>query len=218
MLRPYADGYSSMPDDLEKHHHRRSIRLSGYDYAQAGAYFVTICTQYRECLFGEIADGGLRLNEAGRIVEKWWAKLAEKFLSAEIDEFVVMPNHLHGIIVLVGAAPWGRPGGDNVRVGAAPCGRPGEMKTGYPHGGAPTLGDIVDWFKTMTTNNYIRGVKQRGWASFPRKLWQRNYYEHVIRNEDELHRIREYIQTNPLRWELDRENPARRGEDEFDLG
>jgi REP element-mobilizing transposase RayT len=186
-------------------HQRRSMRLSGYDYSQPGMYFVTICTQDRECLFGKIADGGLRLNEAGQMVEKWWAKLAEKFLSTETDEFVLMPNHLHGIIIFGG--------GD---VGAAPCGRPGETKTGHPHGGAPTVGDIIDWFKTMTTNDYIRGVKHGRWVPFSGKLWQRNYYEHVIRNEDDLRRIREYIQTNPLRGELDRENPAKQGEDEFD--
>jgi putative transposase len=129
-------------------HDRRTLRLQGYDYAQAGAYFVTVCTQNRECLFGEIAGEEMKLNKAGRMVEKWWAKLLEKF-PAEIDEFVIMPNHVHGIIVLVGAAPCGRPGGVVVR-----------PKTGHPHGGAPTLGDVMDWFKTMTTNDYVRGVKR----------------------------------------------------------
>ena len=84
-------------------HHRRSIRLKGYDYTQAGAYFVTICTQHRECFFGEIIDGAMQLNDAGQMVEKWWAELTHKFPSVETDEYIVMPNHFHGIIVIVGA-------------------------------------------------------------------------------------------------------------------
>lgn len=191
-------------------HNRRSIRLKGYDYAQAGAYFVTICTQDRECLFGEIAAGEMELSDAGRMVERWWTKLTKKFPLAEIGEFIVMPNHFHGIVMLVGAAPCGRPGRETVL--EVPSGgrsqRHDQPGTGHPHGGAPTLGDLVDWFKTMTTNDYIRGVKQRGWVSFPGKLWQRNYHEHIIRNEDELSRIREYIVNNPLQWAVDRENPS----------
>ena len=105
--------------DTSGKHHRRSIRLPGYDYSQPGMYFVTICTQDRECLFGEIMDGELRPNAAGQMIEKWWAKLVAKFSSIEIDEFVVMPNHLHGILVLVGASRRG-----DTRVGAAPCSRP----------------------------------------------------------------------------------------------
>src|ERR1041385_4734636 len=105
-------------------------------------------------------------------------------------------------------------------VGAAPCGRPNAphsayrsgsatmdlQGTGHPHRGAPTLGDIVDWFKTMTTNDYIRGVKQQGWRPFPGKLWQRNYYEHIIRSEEDLYSIRSYVAANPMRWAMDREN------------
>ncbi|MGH7963319.1 MAG: hypothetical protein ACRERD_16110, partial [Candidatus Binatia bacterium] len=112
-------------------HHRRSLRLQGYDYAQAGAYFATICTQQRECVFGKIAAGEMRLNEAGRMVERWWAKLTEKFPSVETDAFIIMPNHMHGIVVLVGAAPCGRPG-EEVRGGVPRCTQAGG---GHPHGG-----------------------------------------------------------------------------------
>lgn len=188
-------------------HHRRSLRLQGYDYAQAGAYFVTICTQNRACLFGEIVDEKMRVNDVGRMVERWWEKLPEKFPATEIDEFIIMPNHLHGIVVLVGAAPCGRPGG--VAVADASGLARARLKAGHPHGGAPTLGDIMSWFKTMTTNDYLRGVKQRGWTSFPGKLWQRNYYEHIIRDDAALDRIRQYIAENPLRWATDDENLQR---------
>ena len=132
--------------------HRRSIRLKGYDYAQPGVYFVTICVQHRECLFGTIVDGEMRLNDAGQMVESWWNRLPGKFPTIETDEFVVMPNHVHGIIAIV------EPGG----VVANPCVRP---RSGQTHGSA-TFGKTVQWFKTMTTNAYIRGVKQDGWELF----------------------------------------------------
>jgi len=168
--------------------HRRSIRLQGYDYSQAGAYFITICVQQRECLFGEIIGDEMWLNDAGRMVERWWAELGNKFPSVETDEYVVMPNHFHGIVVIVRADL---------------CVRPYSKGT---HAGM-SLPEIVQWFKTMTTNEYIRGVKQHGWIPFPVQLWQRNYYERIIRNEEELCRIRQYIADNPAQWVHDRENP-----------
>ncbi len=162
--------------------HRRSIRLRDHDYSQVGAYFVTICVQHRECLFGDIVDDEMRLNDAGRMVERWWGELGNKFPSVEPAEYVVMPNHFHGIIVIVGADL---------------CVRP--------------IPEIVQWFKTMTTNEYIREVKQQGWVPLPGQLWQRNYYERVIRNEEELCRIRQYIADNPAQWGQDRENPGMDG-------
>jgi len=180
-------------------HHRRSIRLKGYDYSQAGAYFVTVCTQGRVCLFGGVVEGEMRVNVAGRMVEKWWAELSNKFPNVETDEYNVMPNHFHGIVVIVGA---------DLRVCPEPTGAHDEI-TGA-HTGAP-LPEIVQWFKTMTTNEYIRGVKTSRWPLCPGRLWQRNYYEHIIRNEESLNRIREYIANNPLQWEVDRENPNRIG-------
>lgn len=184
-------------------HHRRSIRLNDYDYSQAGAYFVTACNQGRESLLGEVMDGEMILNDAGRMVEQWWLELNNKFPDIKTDTFMVMPNHFHGIIMIVGAAL--KPA-QNDTVGAALCGRPG-FTEGQPHGVAPTLGTIMDWYKTMTTNEYIRHVKQDNWLPFPGKLWQRNYHERVIRNDEELNRVREYIMHNPARWAEDEDNP-----------
>jgi putative transposase len=175
--------------------HRRSIRLKGYDYSQPGAYFITICTQDRACLFGEVVDGEMRLNDAGQMVQDVWDELPAFYPGVQTDAFIVMPNHIHGIIILVGA-------------GSHAC----LDEIGQPQGVAPTrlsLPDVVHRFKTMTTKRYIDGVKKFGWTPFRRRLWQRNYYEHIIRNDHALQRIREYIWTNPLRWHLDRENPNR---------
>ena len=172
-------------------HHRRSIRLSGYDYSSPGAYFVTICTKDRLCLFGEIINDEMRVNDAGCMIEKYWLKLPNKFPHIQINSFITMPNHFHGIIKIVGADPRVCPDKENEK-GA--------------HTGAP-LHKVVQWFKTMTTNAYIKGVKDSDWAGFPGKLWQRNYYEHVIRNDDSMNVIREYIEYNPSRWIDDVDNP-----------
>ncbi len=182
-------------------HHRRSIRLQGYDYSQAGAYFVTLCTQNRECLFGDIVNGDMRLNDAGRMVQAVWDEIPAHYPGIDIDAFIVMPNHIHGIIVIVGAAPCGRPD--------SACSPNGQARgnDGQARGPAPTelsLSDVVHRFKTMTTKRYVDGVKQNGWSPFAGKLWQRNYWEHIIRNEPELNRIREYIHNNPAQWKLDK--------------
>ncbi len=227
------------PNANLENHRRRSIRLRGYDYSQAGAYFVTICTQNREYLFGNIVGGEMISNDAGNMIQIVWDEIPSHYAGTEIDEFVVMPNHIHGIVVIaVGATPCGCPGttprgcpvtpprGCPV---TTPRGCPGVIgqargkgqprggasgENGQPRGVAPTvntvgpltLGDIVHRFKTMTTKRYADGVHQLNWRSFPGKLWQRNYWEHIVRNEGELNRIREYIHNNPLKWELDRLN------------
>jgi REP element-mobilizing transposase RayT len=202
-------------------HHRHSIRLQGYDYSKIGAYFVTVCTKNRECLFGEITDGRMVVNNIGRLIEKWWAELMNKFLFIETDIHVVMPNHFHGIIMnAVGAALCGRPDESRDQKKANHIGKGTHTGKGNHTGlplqvpkqtsrrhERPALGNIIDWFKTMTTNEYIRGIKLHVWSSFNGKLWQRNYYEHVIRNEKELNGIREYIMNNPIQWALDEENP-----------
>jgi putative transposase len=173
---------------------RRSIRLKGFNYAEPGSYFVTIVPQDRCCLFGEIIDGRMELNRAGEAMARWWVELTPKFTTVETDAFIVMPNHCHGIIVIR----------DPV-VGADLCVGPPNIRTGA-HVGAP-LPRIVQWFKTMTTNEYMRGVKSCGWPPFRGQLWQRSYYEHVIRGEEAMNRIRQYIIDNPSRWAFDRENP-----------
>jgi REP element-mobilizing transposase RayT len=176
-------------------HHRRSIRLRGYDYAGLGAYFVTICAHNRACLFGEIAEGNVRLNEAGHMVVQWWQELSQKFPSIEIDESIVMPNHVHGILAFIGAPLCGRPNPSNRE-------QPGRSRRA-----APTLGDVMTWLKTMTTNAYIRGVKDSGWNPFEGTLWQRNYYEHIIRDEHSLDALRRYIVDNPAKWPDDENHP-----------
>lgn len=160
-------------------HYRRSIRLRGYDYSQPGAYFVTICIKDRECLFGEVVEGKMQLNDAGRTVQAEWLRLPERFQSIGLDEFVIIPNHLHGIISV--GAPFMAPD------------EPGAINH------APTLGEMVRTFKAASTH-----AIRRSRASFQ---WQRNYYEHVIRNEHELALTREYIANNPAQWALDHENP-----------
>ncbi|MCX7088230.1 MAG: transposase [Methylococcales bacterium] len=168
-------------------HHRRSIRLKNYDYSQAGAYFVTICQQSRDCLFGHIADDHMVLNPAGNRVMRWYLELENKFPDIQCDACICMPNHLHFIVVNVGT---------DLRV------RP-EHATEGEHIGSP-LHRVVQWFKTMTTNEYIREVKQSQWPRFEGKLWQRDYWEHVVRNEADLERLREYIANNPKSWGLDK--------------
>ena len=180
-----------MQDIKYKQHNRRSIRLSGYDYAQSGAYFVTACIQKRVCLFGSITNGEMQLNDAGRIVQEVWRELPARFPQVRTDNFIVMPNHIHGI-VLVGAQF------------IAPSNSPpdiAESPTGSAIGSAPTLGEIIRAYKAISTREIHRTVK----ADFS---WQRNYYEHIVRNEESLNRIREYIVNNPIQWDFDRENPA----------
>ncbi len=168
---------------------RRSIRLRNYDYARPGAYFVTICVQGRACLLADAAEP-LALSAAGEMAARWWETVPDHYPAVRLDGFVVMPNHLHGILVL-GA---GRQDGH-----------------GCPAG--PALGAIVGWFKTMTTNAYLHGVKTAGWPAFEDRLWQRNYYERLIRDEAELDQVRAYIRNNPVHWLEDDEHPARAGLD-----
>jgi REP element-mobilizing transposase RayT len=184
-------------------HHRHSSRLRDYDYSAAGAYFVTICTQGRECLFGEVIDGAMVLNDAGRMVLGMWRALPERFPNVATDEFVVMPNHVHGIILLND-----RRGEPRVRPISGFGMKQGDHKD-RPYGtGDFSLGRVCQAFKSLTTVEYVRGVKDYQWPSFPGRLWQRNYFERVIRDEGELGAIREYIRNNPLKWEQDEENPA----------
>ena len=159
-------------------HHRRSIRLGGYDYRQTGAYFVTLVCKNRELLFED--------DRFRAIVQDAWRWLAEQYQFVDLHEHVVMPNHLHGIIGIRHA----RRGGSRT----AP--------TGFASGRKP-LGRLIGAFKTVSTK---RINEMRGTPGAP--VWQRNYYEHVVRSEEELNRIQQYVIDNPLRWEEDPENPA----------
>lgn len=195
-------------------HHPRSLRLKEFDYSSEGAYFVTLCVQGGQYLFGDVADDEMKLSDAGRMVLSVWSELPRYGSSIAVDEFIMMPNHVHGIIFLnnVGAGPRACP--DNGT--PTPTRRTNRLhKSGRPQGGAPymiSLPDLVHRFKSLTTSRYRSGVIQSYWPPFVGKLWQRNYYEHIIRNESELTRIRAYIRDNPLNWETDEENPIRRSD------
>ena len=166
---------------------RRSIRLLDYDYGREGAYFVTLCVHDRGCLFGEIVDGAMQLNECGALVASEWSRTTAIRPQVVLDEFVVMPNHFHAVIAIAdsrrGVLPYARPSFDRRR-------------------GA--LAAIVRGFKSATTKT-INSMRKSPGAP----VWQRNYYEHVVRNDEELQRIREYIMNNPLQWSLDWENPEK---------
>lgn len=192
--QPYDGGTKSDPYGRPAGRpNRRSIRLKGYDYSQAGAYFVTICTQDRVYLFGEVVDGEMRLNEWGEIVRQCWFDIPAHFPKAALDEFVVMPNHIHGIIVLVDSP-----------VGATHASPLPTQPRGPQR---QSIASIVGSYKSAVAK---RINQQRGTPGAP--VWQRNYYEHIIRNDESLNRIRQYIAENPLRWEVDRENPHFAGE------
>ncbi len=191
-----------------KRHHRRSIRLKGYDYTQPGAYFVTICTHNREPLFGRVVDGEMVLNAFGEIVWACWGEIPDHFPHVELDAFVVMPNHVHGIIWIVdhpGATHAQNVGATHAQNVGATHALPLQGPRGPVSG---SLGAIVGSFKSAVTRriNELRGTPGA-------RVWQRNYYEHIIRNERALNAIRRYIVENPLRWHLDRYNPDRQGTD-----
>jgi putative transposase len=173
-------------------HQRRSIRLPGYDYSSPGPYFITICTYRKECLFGNVADDGVVLNDYGEIVRDEWERSAKIRPELDLDAFVVMPNHFHGILHIVGSS--------NV-VGAH-----GHAPLRHPPLRRPprSIGSCVARFKGVATR---RINAERDAAGKP--VWQRNYYEHIVRDEADLARIRDYIATNPLRWPEDEYHPSR---------
>lgn len=171
-----------MKFDPQKHH-RRSIRLKGYDYSQVGAYFVTFVAWQREVLFGEIVNGEMMLNDFGQIVSEKWQWLETQYPYIELGAWVVMPNHFHGILVIRDDG-WG-----------------GSRSAPTPIKRKP-LGGLIGAFKTVSTKhiNLLRNTEGQ-------VIWQRNYYEHIIRNEREMDRISRYIESNPSRWTDDDENP-----------
>ena len=177
---------------------RHLLRLQGFDYSQPNAYFVTIVLEGRKCLLGDIFDGEMHPSDAGRMIEKWWNELTNKFHSIELDDFTIMPNHFHGLLWLVGA---------DLGVGPGLGASSDQSNFSKKEKVSVSLPAVMQWFKTMTTNEYIRGVKLSGWTPFPGKLWQRNYYDHVVRDDIDLDNIRRYIKGNPILWEQDNENP-----------
>ena len=190
--------------------HRRSIRLKGYDYSQQGAYFVTICAWNKECLFGELKNSEMLLNEYGEIGMKCWEAVPSHFLYVETDEFIVMPNHVHGIITITNVgAQFIAPSYVDCHTSRHSVINQTNKKNVINQGvinHAPTIGGIVRSFKARCTYmiNQIRNTH-----GIP--VWQRNYYEHIIRDDRELQAIREYIRYNPLKWGEDKENPEMKG-------
>ena len=183
-----------------KKHHRRSIRLSGYYYSQDGWYYVTICTEGKGNLFGEVVDGKLNQSAAGCMINETWSEMNRFYPEVTTDEYVVMPNHLHGIIVLrsvVGASPRARPfTNENTR----------QEGRGWDPAPTLSLGNVVGRFKSLTTKRYKERMLCEGWSVIKNRVWQRNYYEHIIRDEDQLNRARQYIVENPMRWDYDDDN------------
>jgi REP element-mobilizing transposase RayT len=153
---------------------RKSIRLSTYNYKKNGSYFITICIQNRENRLGKIKNGNMILNQAGEMIDKWLNYLSEHFKNISITDRVIMPNHIHFIL--------------NIQ---------------HQTEDLATLSTMIQWFKTMTTNEYIRGVKDNIYLPFNKRIWQRNYYEHIIRNEKSFLQIEQYIQNNPRLWQED---------------
>ena len=159
-------------------HHRRSIRMPDFDYTKACVYFVTICIQDRASLLGNIAEKTMQQNDAGLMAQTAWEELPEHYPGVGVDAFVVMPNHVHGLLTL---------GDDNtVEV-------------------VLSLSDVMQRWKSWTTTLYRRGVREQNWQPFPARLWQRNYYECVVRDEKEWQTYRDYIQSNPSKWCDDQE-------------
>ena len=180
--------------------HRRSIRLPGYDYSQPGAYFVTICTRGRSCVLGDVSEGVVRLSKSGQIAQDTWMWLGSQYLYVELHEYVIMPNHLHGLIMIHDVAGRGgsraAPATDSMaplELGDDPISDMIKVKP---------MGELVGAFKTVSTKqvNLLRG-------SPGAQLWQRGFYEHVVRKPREIDRLRTYIVQNPLKWELDEYHP-----------
>ena len=165
---------------------RRAIRLRGYDYTQQGAYFVTICTWGRLCALGDVVASEMVLSDAGQLAQAAWQALPQHYPGVRLDAWVIMPNHVHGIIVLEAGQ----------RAGLKPA------PTRLSPDPKPALSELVRAFKTFSAR---RINTARNTAGSP--FWQRNYYEHVIRDDDTLNRIRQYIVDNPAKWHEDPENP-----------
>lgn len=181
----------SSPNESRGLPSRQSIRLSAYDYSLAGAYFVTICTREKAGLLGEVVAGEVRLSAAGRIVERCWRSVARHFAGVALDAYVIMPNHIHGVVWICEDGYKGRDGASAVKVAPA-------RRVGTTPG---SLAAIVQNFKSTSTRRVNASRRTPGAT-----IWQRNYYEHIIRGEESLAAIRRYIAENPLRWAEDAEN------------
>ena len=175
-------------------HHRRTIRLPGYDYSQTGWYFVTICTHNRDVLFGNVIEGKMLLNKPGQIVDKCWGDIPNHFPGVRLDEYVIMPNHVHGIIVIIRNDCDENEGAENVG---------GQNFEPLPHENKyqkiipRSIGSIIRGFKIGVTKWFRENTDIS-------TVWQRNYYEQIIRYENHLNLVRRYIVENPVQWQNDK--------------
>lgn len=176
--------------------HRRSIRLKEYDYSWVGWYYVTICTSGRACLFGELVNDAMVLNKTGKIVEEEWLKTTTIRPEVELDHYVIMPNHMHGIVVI------GESVNQSESNATEPVGTHGRASLRRLTRMPRSLSSFIAGFKSAATK---RINIERRTPGIP--IWQGRFYEHIIRNDVDLHRIREHIVSNPLRWSLDEEYP-----------
>ena len=182
---------------------RKSTRLKDYDYSQHGCYFVTVTVKNPDCVFGKIVNAKAVLNNAGKVVQRCWLDIPNYFSNSQLDEFIIMPNHVHGIIIIMHKNDTrvheGVQDVEPLRINSQSIGHPGKNK--YQKIIPGSIGSIIRGFKIGVTKWYRRNTDIH-------TVWQRNFYEHIIRNEDDLNRIREYIINNPLKWKLDNENPS----------
>lgn len=174
-------------------HNRKSIRLPEYDYSLGGAYFITICTKDRINHFGEMVDGELKLSASGGLAKQYWEAIPSQSSDVELDAYVLMPNHIHGILIITESRGLIHQTLPNIPAAES-------QKWILQHNPKTTLGKIIRAYKAKTS----KLIHDSGLLDF---MWQRNYYEHIARNEDALNKIREYITNNPLKWQLDIENP-----------
>lgn len=183
-------------------HHRRSIRLQKHDYCKPGVYFITICSSDRRCLFGEVRDSIMQPNLLGSCVQSCWQRLPHSFARLVLDSFVVMPNHIHGILVLQDSLEENEEGeafGDRSQQVQELLPNASPLQPTLPRGTMPgSIGAIVQNFKSVSSRKICRIA-----PTSSRPIWQRNYHEHIIRNDNSLERVRHYIQNNPLTWAED---------------
>lgn len=168
---------------MENSRARKPTRLRGYDYRTPALYHVVTTTHGNICRFGNIRGGILHLNDIGKMVQGVWEDIPSAFPTISLDVSIVMPNHLHGIVFI-------------------------EPQPANTLG--PALGDIMKWFKSITTSRYSQGVRELAWPRYEGRLWHRNYYDHIVRDDRDLDRIRDYIEANPSNWDTDRFSPTPR--------
>jgi putative transposase len=211
MQTSYMSGpLSIMKYDSDKHH-RKSIRLKNYDYSKNGYYFITICSKDRACIFGELTVGALlacaqnpctnemiTLSNIGKIIDYHWIHIPNQYENVFLDEYIIMPNHMHGIVVI-----------DSERAQASNALSRTQASSALPRAqasSAPTISQIIRSFKSKSAMEYLKYVKENT-LNLSGKIWQCNYYEHIIRDNKELDQIGEYIVHNPYKWDEDDDNP-----------